>query len=1272
MADQIDVSKIVVVDQFITDLKEAQQWVLRVNDAIQGMSKAELSIKGINNVKSLESSINQLTSANKVLSDSINSIDKVQKQSNTTLTENANLRKTTTKIQIDEVQKLEQAEQKAYEKRQAAGSEQAESAALEKERLRQRNLEVKNVAIVNAAAQGSLEQLRAELALLTSEYDKLSEAERRSSKGDELQQKIKGQADALFKLESETGRYSRNVGNYTQATKILEQSLEELKQKMDDLNKSGEGNSDAMKKFQKEEQLLNQLLNSNAKGFSSLTMEIRANERALATMFNEGQSNTKAYKDLEREIANAKRELGEFREQQKLLSSQTPLLSAATLAAKGLAGAYAVGAGAAALFADGDEKVQKELSKLVAVMTVLQGLQEVHELLEKQGTIAKIASTVATKAQVIWQGILRTTLLQSAAATIAFRIALIALTGGLLLLVPLIALAGNKMSDIKSKTKDTEEAMKNLSEVTAKAGEKFAEAVSQVDKLKTTLKLAKDGVIDKKKALEEYNSTIGKVIGQAKSLNEAEQKLIDRAPDYIQFTFLKAKAEAAAELAKEALKKSVGTSAKGLDEFINFGDKAKAQVSSWQGVLSLFSTIPNVDAIIKTNEKLTVVAKKNKEDAIKIDEDKYHSFTKLEEQFYTDAAKFAKDHKLNFFEDSKTETDTKSNSLEKERQAKFEILKQEIQDRIEQQKILSSLEGPTENFRVTARQKQLDQEKLLADKEMEFELGAEKLTASQKELIRRNNIKKVNELEVQAGFDIVKIRKDVADETKQLLSETDAFYQRETQKEVDKLLVTLNNQLDIIQRSSRIQLDIELDRYSKGEINKEQYEQRKLEIENKTRKESLLAEIDYYEKLIRVSNLPGDKEAEALKKLSELRKQLHGIDVKDTEDANAKKEASDKKYHEQLRERLKELGDTIKETVFTLFESGIEKQKNQVREQIDLVEKRSSREIEIANQSILSEQDKAAKIAVINARAQAQKEALDRKSRELDQQKAKFEKAKSVAEIIENTSVAIVKTLADFPGPHGIALSVIIGAIGALNLAKALATPIPKYAKGKNGGDNYQGLAVVDEGRDGKGRAPEIIIRENGTIERGGDQPRITYLKARDIVIPHEKAKKIFEHRTSIEKLPTKSIGTREELPRFFVGKNHESRPLVNIIFPDIKNEGKTKNSHAKEVNSKEHLYRDHFDKDSVSKNENRFYDRLTSRHNDFKYPLLPNLKAIAWSATVQASEPYVQITNTSSGGLSREDYMHGVKKLESAIKNQPKPKKVDLDYLWFKNWMKQ
>lgn len=67
--------------------------------------------------------------------------------------------------------------------------------------------------------EGSLKALRAELSNLTTEYDALSEAERKSASGEELKNKINEVTDALKDGEEGTKRYYRNVGTYEEAIK---------------------------------------------------------------------------------------------------------------------------------------------------------------------------------------------------------------------------------------------------------------------------------------------------------------------------------------------------------------------------------------------------------------------------------------------------------------------------------------------------------------------------------------------------------------------------------------------------------------------------------------------------------------------------------------------------------------------------------------------------------------------------------------------------------------------------------------------------------------------------------------------------------------------------------------------------------------------------------------------------------------------------------------------------------------------------------------------
>lgn len=79
----------------------------------------------------------------------------------------------------------------------------------------QLNREMRNTARVMTAQEGSLNELRGNLNLLTQRYDALSGAERNNARvGGQLVKQIQQQRAEVTKAEEATGRFQRNVGNY--------------------------------------------------------------------------------------------------------------------------------------------------------------------------------------------------------------------------------------------------------------------------------------------------------------------------------------------------------------------------------------------------------------------------------------------------------------------------------------------------------------------------------------------------------------------------------------------------------------------------------------------------------------------------------------------------------------------------------------------------------------------------------------------------------------------------------------------------------------------------------------------------------------------------------------------------------------------------------------------------------------------------------------------------------------------------------------------------
>lgn len=124
-----------------------------------------------------------------------------------------------------------------------------------------------------------------------------------------------------------------------------------------------------------------------------------------------------------------------------------------------------------------------------------------------------------------------------------------------------------------------------------------------------------------------------------------------------------------------------------------------------------------------------------------------------------------------------------------------------------------------------------------------------------------------------------------------------------------------------------------------------------------------------------------------------------------------------------------------------------------------------STEIENIKNSSFSEEEKAKKIKVLEAEASAQRKKIDTEIKQENIKKVQAEREFQIFKIIGNTAIGITSALASTP-PNPI-LAAIIGAIGAVQLAKTIATPIPKYADGTS--NHPGGLAIFGEA------GPEVV-----------------------------------------------------------------------------------------------------------------------------------------------------------------------------------------------------
>lgn len=228
-----------------------------------------------------------------------------------------------------------------------------------------------------------------------------------------------------------------------------------------------------------------------------------------------------------------------------------------------------------------------------------------------------------------------------------------------------------------------------------------------------------------------------------------------------------------------------------------------------------------------------------------------------------------------------------------------------------------------------------------------------------------------------------------------------------------------------------------------------------------------------------------DRDVTALKKQqANIEMQIEKNKLAETE-KNAKERL---KREEYLRDQLFQLAQETLKLAETLVMAQYTREIEALQKLMEMKAEYYAQEIENINASTLSEEDKARRIKVLEADAAASRKKSERDIREQKTRMAKAEKAFQIMQIIGNTAMAISKAVAEFPITGGQPFASIAAAIGAVQVATVLATPIPKYADGTEshpGGPAIYGEAgpeVVKE----PGKNPYIVDQATlGMLPKG-------------------------------------------------------------------------------------------------------------------------------------------------------------------------------------------
>lgn len=311
----------------------------------------------------------------------------------------------------------------------------------------------------------------------------------------------------------------------------LNQSIEEAKLNLEGLNQE-------YKTLQSES-------SKAAKSQTTLQTELRKVKEEMVRLEVEGEANSQQYEELSQKATKYQKSIQDVNKEIKHSTSNTAGLQNVIGLVNGLVGIYATAQGAAALFGNESQELEQTIQKLGGALAILNGLQATQaELANKTGLAHKAIAFIQRQYAVATDA--------SAKATLRLGAALKLL--GIGLLVGALAAAVVYWKDIAKWMGITSDEAERNAEITSRSNEIYGEQIAQLTLLNKRIKEGSLSFKQKEAAVKEFNETFGKTLGSVKDYIELENRLIANGDTYIKYLGLKAKAEAAYQLAIESQK----------------------------------------------------------------------------------------------------------------------------------------------------------------------------------------------------------------------------------------------------------------------------------------------------------------------------------------------------------------------------------------------------------------------------------------------------------------------------------------------------------------------------------------------------------------------------------------------------------------------------------------------------------------------------------------------------------------------------------------------
>ena len=299
----------------------------------------------------------------------------------------------------------------------------------------------------------------------------------------------------------------------------LSSTLTSIKGELQDMGKSTTALDDVTKKFQRIQDS-SAPLKKKLRDLQSIMAQMNLDGLDKSDVFTQISAQAGAYKDAISDAAQATR----------LLSSDTATLDAGVQALQGLAGAASIATGMMGLLGCKNEEVQQAVMKFQAALGVLNGVQALANILNKDSILMLTIKQAQARAAATAIALESKATKGATVAQAAFN--LVAKANPYILLATAAIAAGAAIYAFTRKTDEATRAQEGINEAAhdgieayGKGQEAYMKNQMELEQLKTTLDRFNGSKKDEKKLVDELNNKYGNALGKYKDLDSWKKAL---------------------------------------------------------------------------------------------------------------------------------------------------------------------------------------------------------------------------------------------------------------------------------------------------------------------------------------------------------------------------------------------------------------------------------------------------------------------------------------------------------------------------------------------------------------------------------------------------------------------------------------------------------------------------------------------------------------------------------------------------------------------------